>query len=179
MNSFSWLSCPLRVGPSHLYLAGWGREDFYSCSGNLADLQNTPPAGSFCFVSYISCGVWTNILSLIALKQEPSWRETTCCWLSGLGQEGNSDTLSGAVPSGDQTMQRAKGNAAAGTKGLCQPSRGPGCKGGVFPRRGDTMQIEAPFLCFSVQDVWAPIEENTSGGCNFCSVDGETAGDHA
>lgn len=107
-GSFSWLSCPFLVCPSHLYF-GILEKDFCSCFENLADLQNKPPAWSFSFVSYVSPAVWTNILSLIVLKQVPNWWETTYCWISRLCQKGDSSLLSCCAQS-DQTRLRANRN---------------------------------------------------------------------
>lgn len=108
IDSFSWLSCPFLVWPSQPYFETQGK-DFYSCFENLADLLNKPPAWSFSFVSYISRAVWTNILSLIVLKQKPNWWETTYCWISSRCQKGNSYMLFCCALS-DQTILRANRN---------------------------------------------------------------------
>lgn len=93
LHSFIFaLSLPLVAWPSPLYLGTQEKISILALKILLICWTNLQP-DLFSFVSYISRAVWTNILSLIVLKLEPNWWETTYCWTWSPCQKGKSDML--------------------------------------------------------------------------------------
>ena len=113
----SWLSCPLLVWQSHLYLGMLGKTFTLGLKISLIYRTNLQP-DLFPFVSYVSRAVWTNILSLIVLKQEPDGWETTYCRIWNRCQKATAPCCS-AVPWVIKQTWEQTGTAVAGIKGPC------------------------------------------------------------